>query len=285
MRPGVTVEAAGIHRQFGAHVVLNDLNLSAAPGEFVAIVGRSGGGKSTLLRLFAGVDRPDRGAIRVGGAPLNGLCSSARMMFQDGRLLPWLRVGENVGIGLSNPDRGRIREMLSAVGQVERIDDWPAKLSGGQKQRVALARALIARPGLLLLDEPLGSLDALTRLEMQRLIESLWQQSSATGMLVTHDVDEAVALADRVVLLHEGRAAGEWAVNLARPRDRANPAFSALAQTILGCVLYGMPNAGADRELQADGGRCEATEESSQYPSANRNYLEIGPPTGSARTA
>ena len=237
MRPGVEIEAVGVHRQFGAHVVLNDLNLAATPGEFVAIVGRSGGGKSTLLRLFAGLDRPDRGAIRVGGDQLHGLCNSARMMFQDGRLLPWLRVGENVGIGLSNPDRGRIHEILSAVGLEERIDDWPAKLSGGQKQRVALARALAARPSLLLLDEPLGSLDALTRLEMQRLIESLWQRSSATAMLVTHDVDEAVALADRVILLNEGRAAGEWSVHLARPRDRANPAFSALAQAILRCVM------------------------------------------------
>jgi sulfonate transport system ATP-binding protein len=237
MKPGVAIEAAGIHRQFGARVALNSLNLSAAAGEFVAIVGRSGGGKSTLLRLFAGLDRPDRGAVCVGGTELIGLCSSARMMFQDGRLLPWLRVGENVGIGLSNPDRGRIREILNAVGLAERIDDWPAKLSGGQKQRVALARALAARPGLLLLDEPLGSLDALTRLEMQRLIESLWQQSGATALLVTHDVDEAVALADRVILLNEGRATSEWSVHLARPRDRANPAFSALAQAILRCVM------------------------------------------------
>lgn len=258
MTPGVSIDALGVHRQFGSHVVLNDLKLAAVPGEFVAIVGRSGGGKSTLLRLFAGLDRPDRGVIQVGGKPLSGLCSSARMMFQDGRLLPWLRVGENVGIGLSNPDRGRIREILALVGLAERIDDWPAKLSGGQKQRVALARALAARPGLLLLDEPLGSLDALTRLEMQRLIESLWRQSGATAMLVTHDVDEAVALADRVILLDKGRAAGEWAVHLTRPRDRANPAFPVLAQTILSCVMRGIP--GAERiskvaRLTADPGQ------------------------------
>jgi sulfonate transport system ATP-binding protein len=241
MNPGVAIEAIGVHRRFGSHVVLDDLRLAAEAGEFVAIVGRSGGGKSTLLRLFAGLDRPDRGAIRVGGKKLTGLCFSARMMFQDGRLLPWLRVGDNVGIGLSDPDRGYIRQMLNHVALANRIDDWPAELSGGQKQRVALARALAAHPGLLLLDEPLGSLDALTRLDMQRLIESLWLESGSTAVLVTHDVDEAVALADRVILLSEGCAASEWTVDLPRPRDRTNPRFSALAHTILQRVMDKTP--------------------------------------------
>ncbi len=238
MRPGVSAEAIGVHRRFGAKIVLNGLNFAAAPGEFVAIVGRSGCGKSTLLRLFAGLDRADSGVIRIGGEELNGLCASARIMFQDGRLLPWLRVGQNVGLGLSNPDRSRIAEMLRYVGLADRIDDWPAVLSGGQKQRVALARALAARPGLLLLDEPLGSLDALTRLDMQRLIEdSLRQQSGTTAILVTHDVDEAVTLADRVILLEQGCAAKEWPVDLPRPRDRGSPSFAALAQTILTSVM------------------------------------------------
>lgn len=149
MTLGVDVEAKGVHRRLGKTVVLNDLNFAAAPGEFIAIVGRSGCGKSTLLRLLAGLDRVDRGSIRIGGEELNGLCASARIMFQDGRLLPWLRVGDNVGVGLSNHDRGRIREVLKHVGLADRIGDWPAMLSGGQKQRVALARALAARPRLL----------------------------------------------------------------------------------------------------------------------------------------
>ncbi|MGA2738847.1 MAG: ATP-binding cassette domain-containing protein [Bryobacteraceae bacterium] len=142
--------------------------------------------------------------------------------------MPWLRVEANAGLGLSSADRGRVRQMLSCVGLADRIDDWPAALSGGQKQRVALARALAARPGLLLLDEPLGGLDALTRLDMQRLIESLWQQSGTTAILITHDVDEAVALADRVILLAQGRTLSEWPVDLPRPRDHGDPAFSIL---------------------------------------------------------
>jgi sulfonate transport system ATP-binding protein len=252
MRLGLALEAAGIHRGFGSKKVLNDFNLSARPGEFVAIVGRSGSGKSTLLRLLAGLDKADRGTIRVGAQVLAGICPVARMMFQDGRLLPWLRVGENVGLGLSAPDRHRIREMLSHVGLADRIDDWPVVLSGGQKQRVALARALAARPGLLLLDEPLGSLDALTRLDMQRLIESLWQESGTTAVLITHDVDEAVALADRVILLEEGRAEAEWSVDLPRPRDRANGPFTVLAQDILVRV---MSEAGVSRRPAAESPR------------------------------
>jgi sulfonate transport system ATP-binding protein len=237
MNRGVAVEANRVHRRFGSNVALNDFNFTAGPGEFVAIVGRSGSGKSTLLRLLGGLDRVNSGAIRIGGDDLNGLCRLARMVFQDGRLLPWMRVGENVGVGLTNPDRSRILEMLHHVGLADRIDDWPAILSGGQKQRVALARALAARPALLLLDEPLGSLDALTRIEMQRLIESLWRQSGTTAILVTHDVDEAVALADRIILLERGCAVEEWRVTLARPRDRVNPAFPALAQAILKSVM------------------------------------------------
>jgi sulfonate transport system ATP-binding protein len=161
MNRGAAVEAISVHRRFGAKVVLNSLNFTAMPGEFVAIVGRSGSGKSTLLRLLAGLDRADSGEILIGGEQSFGPCSLALMMFQDGRLLPWMRVGENVGLGLSNVDPGSIPGMLRNVGLADRIDDWPGILSGGQKQRVALARALAARPRLLLLDEPLGSLYAL----------------------------------------------------------------------------------------------------------------------------
>ncbi|QJX01130.1 ABC transporter ATP-binding protein [Frigoriglobus tundricola] len=237
MNPGVAVEVTGVRRAFGPNLVLNGFELSAAPGEFVAVVGRSGSGKSTLLRLLAGLDRPDGGAVRVDGSTLDGLCPVARVVFQDGRLLPWLRVGPNVALGLPANGRERANEMLARVGLADRAADWPAVLSGGQRQRVALARALAGDPRLLLLDEPLGSLDALTRIEMQRLIEDLWSTGRFTTVLITHDVDEAVTLADRVVLIAAGRVTGEWPVPLPRPRRRDDPAFGPLVRTILDAVM------------------------------------------------
>ncbi|MBP3954119.1 ABC transporter ATP-binding protein [Gemmata sp. G18] len=237
MSTGVAVEVVGARRAFGTNVVLSGFDLRVAPGEFVAVVGRSGSGKSTLLRLLAGLDRPDGGEVRVDGAPLAGLCPAARVVFQDGRLLPWLRVGPNVALGLPAGTRDRGNEMLARVGLADRVADWPAVLSGGQRQRVALARALAGDPRLLLLDEPLGSLDALTRIEMQRLIEDLWLADRFTTVLITHDVDEAVTLADRVVRVAAGRVAGEWPVPLPRPRRRDAPAFGPLVRTILDAVM------------------------------------------------
>ncbi|OWK40150.1 ABC transporter ATP-binding protein [Fimbriiglobus ruber] len=237
MNPGVAVEVADVRRAFGSNVVLAGFDLNARPGEFVAVVGRSGSGKSTLLRLLAGLDRPDGGRVHIDGAPLRGVCPVARVVFQDGRLLPWFRVGPNVALGLSGDARGRANEMLARVGLADRASDWPAVLSGGQRQRVALARALAGEPRLLLLDEPLGSLDALTRIEMQRLIEDLWLAGRFTTVLITHDVDEAVTLADRVVLIAAGRVAGEWPVEIPRPRRRDHPDFGRLARTILDAVM------------------------------------------------
>src|SRR5262249_19805137 len=156
---------------FGDHEVLRDIALRVAPGEFVAIVGHSGCGKSTLLRLIAGLDAPDGGAIRIDGQPVAGQVRQARLLFQEARLLPWRRVLRNVGIGLSGDWRAPAQAALDAVGLGNRGHDWPAVLSGGQRQRVALARALVSQPRLLLLDEPLGALDALTRIEMQELLE------------------------------------------------------------------------------------------------------------------
>ncbi|MBN9517641.1 ABC transporter ATP-binding protein, partial [bacterium] len=182
-------------------------------------------------------DRPDAGEVRLDGEVPRGPWPPARVMFQDGRLLPWLRVGANVELGLPPGPPGRAAELLAAVGLADRADDWPAVLSGGQRQRVALARALAAAPRLLLLDEPLGSLDALTRLEMQQLVEGLRRESKFTAVLVTHDVDEAVALADRIVLLKSGRVAGTWTIDLPRPRFRDNSQYSALAQQILSVVM------------------------------------------------
>jgi sulfonate transport system ATP-binding protein len=201
------------------------------------VVGRSGEGKSTLLRLLAGLERPEGGRIAFDDVPLAGLNAGATMMFQDARLLPWSRVLGNVGIARGAGWRTAAREALGAVGLADREADWPAALSGGQKQRVALARALVRHPSLLLLDEPLGALDALTRAEMQQLIERIWRRVRFTAVLVTHDVAEAVALSDRVLVLREGRIALDLAVDLPRPRPSASAGSAALQATILDALL------------------------------------------------
>lgn len=236
-RNGARIELRGLGKRFGDREVLRQTELVIEPGEFVAIVGRSGCGKSTLLRLVAGLEEPTAGGIRLDGAEHRGLRDDARIMFQDSRLLPWRRVFDNVTLGLPAADRHRATQVLQEVGLGDRGADWPARLSGGQRQRVALARALVHQPRLLLLDEPLGALDALTRIEMQRLIERLWREHGFTALLVTHDVQEAVALADRVVLIEDGRIALDERVAIARPRTHGDPAFAALEQRILDRVL------------------------------------------------
>ena len=236
-RGGAAVDAQGLSKHYGARQVLNDVGLTIAPGEFVAIVGRSGCGKSTLLRLLAGLESADAGLITLDGEARARHQADIRIMFQDARLLPWKRVLDNVALGLSGPDaQDRAREALSQVGLSDRAKEWPAVLSGGQRQRVALARALVHTPRLLLLDEPLGALDALTRIEMHRLIERLWQRHGFTALLVTHDVTEAVALADRVVLIEDHRIALDERVPLARPRARG-AAFDAIEDRVLQRVL------------------------------------------------
>ena len=236
-RGGSAVDARGMTKRYGARAVLNDIDLAIAPGEFVAIVGRSGCGKSTLLRLLAGLEAADAGEITLDGDARARHQADIRIMFQDARLLPWKRVLDNVALGLAGPDvQERAREALSQVGLADRANDWPAVLSGGQRQRVALARALVHTPRLLLLDEPLGALDALTRIEMHRLIERLWQRHGFTALLVTHDVTEAVALADRVVLIEDHRIALDERVLLVRPRARG-AAFDAFEDRVLQRVL------------------------------------------------
>jgi sulfonate transport system ATP-binding protein len=227
----------GITKSYGARTVLRGLNLRIARGEFVALVGRSGCGKSTLLRLIAGLERPDAGEIRFDDGRHAGVHPDVRIMFQDSRLLPWRRVLANVSLGLARAESNTAREVLAQVGLEDRRNDWPAQLSGGQRQRVALARALVHRPSLLLLDEPLGALDALTRIEMQTLIEDLWRDQRFTGLLVTHDVQEAIALADRVILIEDGQIALDRRVTLARPRRRGSAAFAALEENLLRHVL------------------------------------------------
>jgi len=234
---GVTVQAQQLDKRYGPREVLRRLQLTVAPGEFVAIVGRSGCGKSTLLRLVAGLEHASAGRLDIDGEPARGLRTGTRIMFQEARLLPWKRVLDNVMLGLPAQARPRAREVLAQVGLAEREHEWPARLSGGQRQRVALARALVHQPSLLLLDEPLGALDALTRIEMHRLIEGLWQRHGFTALLVTHDVQEAVALADRVILIEEGRIALDVPVDLPRPRSQGDAAFAALEKRILDRVL------------------------------------------------
>ena len=221
-------------KSYGVRGVLHGVNLEVLRGEFVVIIGQSGCGKSTLLRLLAGLETPNAGEITLGDTPLRGLNTSARVMFQDARLLPWERVLENVGLGLDGDDwREPAEAALGAVGLLDRAGDFPGVLSGGQRQRVALARALACRPEILLLDEPLGALDALTRLEMQKLIARLWEQHGWTVFLVTHDVEEAILLADRVILLEEGQVVLNLPVTLPRPRHRTSPAYVDLTEELL----------------------------------------------------
>jgi len=224
-------------KAFGKKVVLKSVNLEVSPGEFIAIVGRSGCGKSTLLRLVSGLDKPTAGGILLDGEPLRKLSSSVRVMFQDPRLLAWRRVIQNVGLGLQDDWKARAEWALKQVKLEDRAGEWPSVLSGGQKQRVSLARALVSRPRLLLLDEPLSALDALTRIEMQQLIEELWQDQKFTAFLVTHDVEEAVSLADRIILIEEGVITLDVPVNLPRPRDRSGEEFINIRETVLARVM------------------------------------------------
>lgn len=234
---GCQLETQALCKRFGAKQVLHTIDLKLEPGLFVAIVGRSGCGKSTLLRLLSGLEAASSGQVLVNQQRLHGLNREARIMFQDGRLLPWKTVLENVGLGVRGNWRRHAQELLLQVGLQDRPNDWISQLSGGQRQRVALAKALITRPRLMLLDEPLGALDALTRIEMQQLIENLWFEEKFTAILVTHDVEEAVTLADRILVLEEGRIARDFRNDLPRPRRRDDAGFASLTVEILDVIL------------------------------------------------
>ena len=230
---GAGLSLRSVTKSFGAKTVLHGIDLDIPAGQFVAIVGRSGCGKSTLLRLISGLDQATSGAISIENN------AEVRLMFQEPRLLPWQRVVANVEVGLPpGPDRRSAAEaVLAQVGLSGRGGEWPSVLSGGQKQRVALARALASHPALLAFDEPLGALDALTRIEMQNLVEQVWASKGFTAIVVTHDVTEAVALADRIILLDHGRIAMDVAVDLPRPRRRGSPEAAAIEGAVLDRLL------------------------------------------------
>jgi sulfonate transport system ATP-binding protein len=225
------VVATGITRRFDNREVLRELDLSIAAGEFVALLGRSGSGKSTLLRILGGLD-PDYGG--------NALVPARRaVVFQESRLLPWQRVLRNVVLGLQPGPGGKAelkRRGLQALGEVGLTDHanaWPVTLSGGEGQRVALARALVREPQLMLLDEPFGALDALTRIRMHRLVKDLCARHQPAVLLVTHDVDEAILLADRVVVLCDGTLSLDVRIELDGPRDRGDSGFIKLRNQLL----------------------------------------------------
>ncbi|MGW0230638.1 ABC transporter ATP-binding protein [Actinopolymorpha singaporensis] len=241
---GPAVAVRSLVRRFGQRLVLDHLDLAIEPGEFVALLGRSGSGKSTLLRALAGLDHD------VEGTGLVEVPRNVSVVFQDSRLLPWQRVLDNVTLGLSGAgttDRGR--ESLAEVGLAGREQAWPNQLSGGEQQRVALARSLVREPELLLADEPFGSLDALTRIRMHGLLRQLCERHRPAVLLVTHDVDEAIALADRVLVLTDGRVDTEVEVTIDPPRDPSDPRFAALRSRLLahlGIVNGGLQPTGPD---------------------------------------
>ena len=241
-RNGVPLSVRQLNKRFGELNVLKQLDLDVPGGQFVAVVGRSGCGKSTLLRLLAGLDQPTSGELLAGERTLHEAREDTRLMFQDSRLLPWKKVIDNVGLGLRGNWRAQALDALRAVGLEDKANNWPATLSGGQKQRVALARALIHKPRLLLLDEPLGALDALTRIEMQQLIEKLWREHEFTVLLVTHDVAEAVAVADRVILIEKGQIGLDLTVEVARPRAHGSFLLAQLEAQVLVRVLANPAN-------------------------------------------
>jgi sulfonate transport system ATP-binding protein len=227
----VAVFASGVKRSFNGREVLRGLDISISPGEFVALLGRSGTGKSTLLRILGGLDPDYSGDVLVP--------RRRAVVFQEPRLLPWQRVLPNVALGLKTggDGQGSLRQQslgaLAEVGLADHARAWPVTLSGGEAQRVALARALVREPQLMLLDEPFGALDALTRTRMHALLQSLCARHHPAVLLVTHDVDEAILLADRVLVLVDGTISVNMPVDFDRPRDRARAEFGTLRSRLL----------------------------------------------------
>ncbi len=228
---------------------LRDIRVTAESGEIVAILGGSGCGKTTLLRLISGLDQPSSGEITLDGQAVAGVHPAVSAVFQEPRLLPWLTVADNIGFGgqrlASGEKTRRVKELLERIGLSDYGPRWPRDLSGGQQQRVAIARALIGHPGILLLDEPFSALDPFTRATQHRLVLDLWRDLRPTILMVTHDVDEAVFLADRIVIMRPrpGRVQEMMAVDPPRPRDRLAPAFDLMKRRAMRAI---------DRSLSED---------------------------------
>jgi sulfonate transport system ATP-binding protein len=229
-------------------------------GEIVAIIGGSGCGKSTLLRAIAGLDGASAGMVSLDGIAVTAPHPKIGIIFQEPRLLPWLSVADNIGFGLSDLPadvrRERIGRALARVGLVDKANAWPRELSGGQAQRVAIARALVPQPEVLLLDEPFSALDAFTRRDLQDHLLDLWADTRPTLVLVTHDVDEAVVLADRVLVMRPrpGRLFEEIRINLARPRDRNSPLFDNFKRHVLTALDRSLDRDVPDRDPQSTTG-------------------------------
>jgi sulfonate transport system ATP-binding protein len=229
-------------------------------GEIVAIIGGSGCGKSTLLRAIAGLDRATSGTVTLDGTRISAPHANIGIIFQEPRLLPWLSVADNIGFGLSDLPAHLRREKVAAalvkVGLTDKANAWPRELSGGQAQRVAIARALVPQPEVLLLDEPFSALDAFTRRDLQDHLLELWADTRPTLVLVTHDVDEAVVLADRVLVMRPrpGRLFEEIDVNLARPRDRNSPLFDNFKRRVLTALDRSLDRNVPDREAKSTTG-------------------------------
>jgi sulfonate transport system ATP-binding protein len=240
-----TLEISDLQKQYEVKgkplKVLEDITLSVKPGEFVSIVGSSGCGKSTLLRLLIGLEGDYKGEIRLDGHKIVGTSLDRGIVFQEHRLFPWLTVEQNVSLGLLNAPGSQaskdksVQEHISLVGLKGFEKAYPYQLSGGMSQRVAIARALVNRPEVLLLDEPFGALDALTRTHLQQELQRIWEAEGITAILVTHDVEEAIYLGDRVVVMQPrpGRIKRIVNVDLPRPRDRGSYAFAAIKNDVL----------------------------------------------------
>jgi len=241
---------------------LDGISLDVEPGEIVVLVGASGCGKSTLLRLVSGLDNPTQGKVSLDGEKITAPHEKIGIVFQEPRLLPWLSVADNVGFGLSDRPKAeraeRVAAALDRVGLSEKARVWPRELSGGQAQRVAIARALVPRPEVLLLDEPFSALDAFTRADLQDHLLTLWADLRPTLVVVTHDVDESVVLADRIIVMspRPGRVFAEIEADLPRPRDRQSAAFDFVKRRVLAALDRSLGHATVtdERETRATTG-------------------------------